>query len=174
MAVLLAAASAVSFAGAVLRPSWPPSYAMNASVYSGYLNADYHGLAEPAKAAAIARHGLITLSWMQDICHNSRNTTPPSCRYAHADDSLRRQAAALKRLNPGARVLIYRNCALGLSPYGESCAKMYGEQWQSWWLRADDTPSGAILNDPIDPTQGVRADRTAFNCTPGPWVAGCG
>jgi hypothetical protein len=156
-----------------LRPSWPPNYAMNASTYSGYLNADYTGLAADVEAAAIARHGLITLSWMQDICHNSRNTTPPSCQYAHTDESLRQQAAALKRLNPTARVLVYRNCALGLSSYAESCIKMYDTRWQSWWLRTGDSPSGAILRDSIDPTEGVRADRTAFNCTPGvAWQAG--
>lgn len=152
---------------AALRPSWPANYAMNASVYSGYLNAAYLRQADEAEAAAIARHGLITLSWMQDICHNTRNTTPPSCRYAHADDSLRQQAAALRRLNPSARVLIYRNCALGLSSYGEQCKKMYDKQQAAWWLRAGDTPSGAILNDGIDPTQGARADRAAFNCSPG-------
>ncbi len=145
---------------------------MNASTYSGYLNADYTGLATGAEAAAIARHGLITLSWMQDICDNARNTTPPSCQYARADESLRQQATALKRLNPAARVLVYRNCALGLSTYAGSCTKMYDARWRSWWLRAGDTASGAILNDPIDPTEGVRADRTAFNCTSGAWQPG--
>eukprot|EP01052_Picozoa_sp_SAG31_P027423 SAG31_NODE_2567_length_5464_cov_2.804660_5_plen_72_part_00 len=48
--------------GNQLRPTWPPNFAMNASIYSGYLNADYTGLADTTRAAAIARHGLITLS----------------------------------------------------------------------------------------------------------------
>jgi hypothetical protein len=150
-----------------LRPSWVPNYAMNASTYSGYINADYTGLAAGEEAVAIARHGLITLSWMQDICHNSRNTTPPGCQYAHTDESLRQQAALLKRLNPSARVLVYRNCALGLSSYAGSCVKMYDSRWESWWLRAGNSASGSILKDSIDPTEGVRADRTAFNCTEG-------
>eukprot|EP01052_Picozoa_sp_SAG31_P027422 SAG31_NODE_2567_length_5464_cov_2.804660_4_plen_184_part_00 len=97
---------------------------------------------------------------MQDICHNSRNTTPPTCRYAHAEDSLQQQVIALKRINPAARVFVYRNCALGLSTYGNSCAKMYGEATANWWLRVGDVKTAAVLNDPIDPTAGVRADRT--------------
>ena len=53
---MLPAAAAVQ-AVAALRPSWPPNYAMNASVYSGYINAGYSGLATGKDAAAIARHG---------------------------------------------------------------------------------------------------------------------
>ena len=80
-----------------LRPEWPPTYQMNRSTYSGYMDLNYTGLANAELAANVTKHGLITISWMTDICHNSvseDNDNP--CETAHTDDTLRTQAAQLK------------------------------------------------------------------------------
>ena len=72
---------------------------MNRSTYTGYMDVNNSGLANSTRAAGIVRHGLITLSWMQDICHNARiDPSKGKCTYAHTDDSLREQAARLQNL----------------------------------------------------------------------------
>ena len=137
---------------------WAPTYTMNRSTHTGYLDVNYTGLATGPAAAAIARFGLITVSWMLDVCHSARAPAggAGACANAHTDSSLRAQAAAFKQRNPAARVLVYRNCALGLSPYAEQCAKMHAPEFKSWWLRENDTALHPVLNSAVDPTDGGR------------------
>ena len=128
---------------------------MNRSTYTGYLDLSYIGMANSTVLAAVSKYGLVTVSWNQDICHNALVASPKSaCTFAHADDSLRAQAARIRAVSPTTRVLLYRNCALGMSTYGEQCAKMYDEAYAPWWLRARDSAQGVFLNSAIDPTKG--------------------
>ena len=153
----IAAAMALLPAALTLCPSWEPTYAMNRSTYTGYVDLNYTGVANDTLARAAARHGLVTISWMTNICNNARiplPTTPNNtCLYSHTDESLREQARLLKSLRPSTRVLVYRNCALALTIYGEQCAKMYDPSYSSWWLRENDTATHPILDQWIDPTK---------------------
>jgi hypothetical protein len=155
----------------VLRPSWAPTYSMNRSTYSGYMDLNYTGLANSTVLAAAARYGLVTVSWSQDICANARVASPKSaCSFAHADDSLRAQAARIHAASPETRVLVYRNCALGMSTYGEQCKRMYDPNFAPWWLRDHDTATGAFLNSAVDPTKGDGDNGQKGSLCPGPKV----
>eukprot|EP01050_Picozoa_sp_SAG11_P004927 SAG11_NODE_328_length_10690_cov_25.464357_4_plen_928_part_00 len=153
----------------LLRPSWAPTYSMSRSTYTGYLDLNYSGLANSTVLAAASRYGLVTVSWNQDICHNARVSSPRSaCAFAHADGSLRAQAARIRALNPTTRVLLYRNCALGMSTYGEQCRKMYDPAFARWWLRSHDSKTGPFLNSGIDPTKGDGDNGQRGSICPGP------
>ena len=153
----------------LLRPNWAPTYAMNRSTYSGYLDLNYTGLANSTVLAAAARYGLVTVSWNQNICSNTRVASPKStCAFAHADDSLRAQADRIHAASPSTRVLVYRNCALGMSTYGEQCKKMYDPKYAAWWLRDNDIATGAFLNSAIDPTKGDGDNGQNGSLCPGP------
>eukprot|EP01052_Picozoa_sp_SAG31_P018107 SAG31_NODE_1268_length_9068_cov_6.241164_8_plen_1170_part_00 len=153
----------------LLRPSWAPTYSMNRSTYTGYLDLNYSGLANSTVLGAASRYGLVTVSWNQDICHNARVSSPRSaCAFAHADGSLRAQAARIRALSPTTRVLLYRNCALGMSTYGEQCRKMYDPAFARWWLRSHDSKTGPVLNSGIDPTKGDGDNGQRGSICPGP------
>ena len=73
---------------------------MNRSTYTGYVDLSYTGMANSTLAAEAARHGLVTVSWMIDICDNARWNQPSTpenvCQFGHTDESLREQARLLK------------------------------------------------------------------------------
>ena len=140
------------FSVASAKPYWPPTYNLSLSTMT-FPDGNHSGLDQGARLALEARYGLISFGWEMGICQNAIPSSPKgACTHSHTEYSLDENVRNIKAINPLARVILYRNTELGLSPYGDQCAKMYDPKFKGYWLQ---DKAGNILNDPAHPGEFV-------------------
>lgn len=140
--VFIVGAAAASDRKTTVLPPWPPTYVLNASTilmacsYPGFLN-----------LTNVARFAIIDLDW-SNAKQLWANAHPMTC-----EEALVEQAAAIKAVNPAARVWVYRNNAKALPWFSSVRTKLADPAFAGFFLPfkpGGSLPNGTYYVDPCD------------------------
>jgi len=115
-----------SSSGAADVPPWPATFRLNASTF--VYTCSYERLTDVSPSSVIARFGLVAFDWSEGKELWDKES-PMTC-----EETLVAQAAALKRSNPAARVLAYRNIVKALPWQATPRAALARADAASWFL----------------------------------------
>lgn len=107
-------------------PPWPATFRLNASTF--VYTCSYEQLTDVSPSSIIARFGLVAFDWSEGKELWDKES-PMTC-----EETLVAQAAALKRSNPAARVLAYRNIVKALPWQATPRAALGRADAASWVL----------------------------------------
>jgi len=125
-------------------PALPPSWQSTTGLtMAGYFLGNASGLDNPAELEAENRFSVIGIGWQLDNI--------PS-HYSHLEQFEVKEAKALKKLRPDAKVMILRNTEVGTVFWDKIKAKMYDPETQDFWTQCGGKPCKGSWGSPAGNT----------------------